>query len=382
MTSQSRYPKAWLLVSAAWIVPAAFAALDRIVQGRLNGWNPVTARDLIWASGDWFLYAFLTPIVFLVSRRWPLARPHLERRVPLHLAISLAFCVVWATAGKLLQLALGTRLIPATAAAGGDLWLKLGKDWLSWVFTTFPFGVAVYLCVVGVEHAMRLWTEARVRDVQVARLSEQLTGARFAALQAQLNPHFLFNSLNTVTVLVRDGENAAATRVIEQLSDVLRRTLNRRGANEVALDEELDLVRQYLAVEEARFSDRLRPEFSIDPSVLSAAVPSFVVQHLVENAVRHGVARKTSAGRIAISASRVGDMLEISVRDDGPGVPLGGESAPGHGIANTRERLKTLYGDRAFLHIAAVQATGTVATLRLPYKEVIVDPSEFRGVDG
>src|SRR5439155_9943329 len=121
-------------------------------------------------------------------------------------------------------------------------------------------------------------------------------GARLAALTAQLNPHFLFNSLNTITVLVRDGDTTAATRVIEQLSDVLRRTLSRTRANEVALQDEIDLVRQYLAVEQARFSDRLRPELDIDPSALVAAVPSFAVQHLVENAIRHGIARRTDAG--------------------------------------------------------------------------------------
>jgi two-component system LytT family sensor kinase len=375
VTTSRRLPKAWLLVSAAWIVPAVFATVDRVVQTRLNGWDPVTMKDLIWAGGDWFLYAFLTPIVFVVSRRWPLERPHLTRRALFHLAMSLVFCVAWATAGKVFQFSLGLLFDSRAAqtADAGHLWLRIGKDWLSWVFTTFPFGVAVYLCEVGVEHAVRLWVEARDRELQVARRSEQLTGARFAALQAQLNPHFLFNSLNTVTVLIRDGDATAATRVIEQLSDVLRRTLNRRGANEVALDEELELVRQYLAVEEARFSDRLRPEFAIDPSTLSAAIPSFVVQHLVENAVRHGIARRTHAGRVAIGAKRAGDSVEITVSDDGPGLTSSTESAPGHGIANTRERLATLYGNRASLTIAATKPFGTIATLRMPFKELIRD---------
>jgi two-component system LytT family sensor kinase len=384
VTERARYPRAWLLVSVAWIIPAAFAAVNRLVQARLNGWDPVTVKDLIWASGDWFLYAFLTPLVFVVSRRWPLTRPHLARRTLLHVAMSLLFCVVWATTGKLLQFALGILFNPGelhAAQASGHLWTLVAKDWLSWVFTTFPFGVAVYLCVVGVEHAIRLWVEARDREVQLARLSEQLTGARFAALQAQLNPHFLFNSLNTVNVLVRDGDTATATRVIEQLSDVLRRTLNRRGTNEVVLEEELELVRQYLAVEEARFSDRLRPAFAIDPSTLSAAVPSFAVQHLVENAVRHGIAQRTNAGRVAVSAKRVGDVLEISVSDDGPGIPRGAEPPAGRGIANTRERLRTLFGDAASLDLVLAQPTGTIATLRLPFRELIREPEKQRDVE-
>src|SRR5262249_53557442 len=172
-------------------------------------------------------------------------------------------------------------------------------------------------------------------------------------LQSQLNPHFLFNSLNTIAVLVREGDNAGATRVIEQLSDVLRHTLGRTRASEVALDDELDLVRQYLAVEQARFSDRLRPEFDIDPDALSAAVPSFSVQHLVENALRHGIARRTDAGRLAVTARRADDTLELLIEDDGVGITPGSAERKGHGLENTRERLRVLYGERASLTVEA-----------------------------
>jgi two-component system LytT family sensor kinase len=232
----------------------------------------------------------------------------------------------------------------------------------------------VYLAVVGIEHAIRYFVEAREREIQVARLSEQLAGARFAALQAQVNPHFLFNTLNTIAVLVRDGEKMAATRIVEQLSDVLRRTLNRNRANEVALEEELDLVRQYLSIEQARFSDRLRPEFDIDAAALPAAVPSFSVQHLVENAVRHGIARRSDSGRVTVTARRDRDTLELAVSDDGPGFDVQAPSPKGHGIENMRERLHALYGGRASLVIASVGTTGTagtMATLRIPYHEVV-----------
>ncbi len=219
-----------MLVSAAWIGPAAFAALDRIAEGRLNGWPAPTARDLLWTSGDWFIYALLTPFVFAISRRWPIARPHLARRATLHLGISLLFCIVWATLGKLL-LQLGPTAIfqpgAITAAMATDHWQsKALINWLSWIFTTFPFGVGVYLCLAGVEHAIRYFFEVRERELQVARLSEQLADARFSALQAQLNPHFLFNTLNTIAVFVRDGDRSGAARIVEQLSDVLRRTLS------------------------------------------------------------------------------------------------------------------------------------------------------------
>jgi two-component system, LytTR family, sensor kinase len=362
-----------MLVSAAWIVPAVFAVINRIAQSRLSGWGPVTARELIWEGGDWLLYAFLTPAVFVVSKRWPLARPHLTRRTLLHLGISVLFCIVWATLGKLLQVALvvifDPNAIKAARQAGlGQFWALAGLDLLSWIFTTLPFGVAVYLCVVGIEHASRYFVEAREREVQLARLSEQLADARFIALQAQVNPHFLFNTLNTIAVLVRDDDRDAAVQIVEQLSEVLRTTLSSHRSNEVTLGEELELVRQYVAIEQAR-SDRLRPEFRIDPSLLAAMIPSFALQHLVENAIRHGIAKEPDAGQLIIAARRDGEVLEITVTDDGPGIDPEMSLPKGHGIENTRERLDALYGDKASLVVVRRAEGGTIATLRVPYRE-------------
>jgi signal transduction histidine kinase len=352
-----------MFVSAAWIVPAILGGVDVVVQQRLYGQGPVSRRAVLFASGDWLLYAFLTPAVFAISRRWPLARPHLGRRAVLHLAISLLFCAAWAGAGTLLRAV----LMPQA------LWGGAATHFLSWLFITLPFGVAVYLAVVGIEHAIRYFVEARDREVQMARLSEQLSGARFAALQAQLNPHFLFNTLNTIAVLVRDDDRASAVRIVEQLSDVLRRTLSRHRANEVTLEEELELVRQYLAIEQARFSDRLLPEFEIDDAVLSAALPSFALQHLVENAIRHGIAKRSQARRVRVSARRDRDTLEIAVMDDGPGIDAQAAIPKGHGIDNTRERLRALYGERASLVIGRGATGGTIATLRVPYRELVLE---------
>jgi LytS/YehU family sensor histidine kinase len=251
-------------------------------------------------------------------------------------------------------------------------------DLVGWIFNTLPFGAIVYVCVAGMAHAVRYFVEMREREVQMARLAEQLTGARLAALQSQLNPHFLFNSLNTIAVLTRDGDSVAATRVIEQLSEVLRSTLGRAETNEVSLDDELELVRQYLAVEQARFSDRLRPEFNIDPALLSAVVPNFALQHLVENAIRHGIARRIDSGRVVISARRDGDTLELAVEDDGAGLGAPG-NGKGHGLENTRERLRTLYGDRASLDVTAAPGQGTIARLRVPYREMILEPGQNGG---
>ena len=358
-----------MIVSAAWILPAVFAVINRIVQARLQGWEPATLRDVLFEFGDWFLYALLTPGVFAVSRRWPLTRPHLVRRALIHVPFSVLFCVAWATCGQLLRLVLMLIFAPELVT-GDQFWREFGLQWLSWIFITLPFGAAVYLCVVGIEHAIRYFIEVREREVQLARLSEQLAGARFAALQAQVNPHFLFNTLNTIAVLVRDDDRAGAVRIVEHLSEMLRRTLSRHRANQVSLGEELELVQQYVAIEQARFSDRLRPEFNVPDSLLSAVVPSFALQHLVENAIRHGIAREPDAGLLIIAAKRVGDVLEIAVTDDGVGIDPDAPVPAGHGIDNTRERLRALYGDRASLEIVKGTERGTIAILRVPYQEM------------
>lgn len=355
-----------LIVAALWIAPALLAIINHLAQTRLHGEGLPPLRDLLFTGGDWFVYAFLTPPIFWIAHRWPIVRSRVAGRVALHLGLSLLFCVAWAVAGKLLQLAIGL-LVDRRALEEGLAF----RDWISWIFTTLPFGMIVYLCVAGVALAIEYFVEARDRELQVARLSEQLAGARFAALEAQVNPHFLFNTLNTIAVRARDGDTAGTVSMVERLSDMLRRTLTRHRASEVTLSDELDLVRQYIGIEQGRFSDRLQPTFEIDPNVREAAVPSFALQHLVENAIRHGIARRSGAGRLTIAARRDGDVLELRVDDDGPGVDPSLAPPDGRGISNTRERLRSLYGDRAALQIARRPGGGTMATMRVPYREIV-----------
>src|SRR6185503_20518141 len=180
----------WMLVSAAWIAPAILGGLNEVVQGRL--WRgEVDLYAVAFAAADWLLYALLTPGVFALARRWPLARPRLARHAAYHVAAALAFCVVWAATGTVLKVLLVPRDI-------GDLASAL----TSWVFITLPFGVAVYLALVGIEHAIYYFVTARQREAQLAT-------ARLASLTAKLNPHFLFNAMNTIVVLVRDHDPAA-----------------------------------------------------------------------------------------------------------------------------------------------------------------------------
>ena len=348
-----------------WIAPALFATLDDIAQRRLAGEPVPPLHQILFSGGDWLVYAILTPPIFWITKVWPIERPQVRSRAALHLGAAVLFCVAWAVSGKLLQLGIGL-FVDARALEHG----LAPRDWASWIFTTLPFGVVVYFFVAGTAHAIRFFAQSSERELQLARLSEQLSGARFAALEAQVNPHFLFNTLNTIAVRARDGDTAGTVRMVEQLSELLRRTLQRHRASEVRLDEELDLVRQYLAIEHARFSDRLRPVFSIEAGVSDAAVPSFAIQHLVENAVRHGVSRRTGAGLIQIRARRDGDHLDVSVADDGGGVGEGATIPEGHGIANTRERLRGLYGNRGSVEIGRRPEGGTLARLRVPFRRM------------
>ena len=361
-----------MIVSAVWLAPTFFAVVNLIGQKRLAGEPPATLPEIIWTGGDWFVYAILTPPIFWAARRWPIARGVVSRRALLHVLFSLVFCVGWATSGKLLEAGLALAFDPdgsllVTAVRGASSWQQAGADWLSWVLTTLPFGCVVYFSIAGIAHAIRYFVEAREREVQLARMAEQLSSARFAALQAQVNPHFLFNTLNTIAVLVRDDDRTGAVDIVERLGALLRATLRRR-ADEVRLDDELEVVRQYLAIEQARFSDRLRVSWKVPGDLGAAAVPSFAVQHLVENAIRHGVARREDAGLIEIGARRDGEMLTITVSDDGHGIHAADAMPAGRGLANTRERLAALYGGGASLQVTQTAAGVTIATLRLPFR--------------
>jgi signal transduction histidine kinase len=348
-----------LLIFAAWLVPAILSGFNTYVQNRLDG-QPPDWRWVLFNSLDWLLYAVLTPVVFRASRRFPLKRPLLARHIAIHVAGALAMCVAWAGLGTLLRLGLFPR------PTGQNIWL----GFVSWVFTTLPFGVGVYFALVGIQHSFFYFAQAREREMQAARLAAQLSEARLGALRMQLNPHFLFNSLNAITVLVRDHNIAAASRMLELLSDVLRQVLDTSGSHETALSQEVEFLERYLAIEQVRFSDRLHPRIAIDPSIAQAAVPRFLLQPLVENAIRHGIARRADAGLVEVSGRREGDRLVLTVRNDGPGMPAAPSGGTGVGLSNTRARLEALYGANGTLEVANAEGGGVIATVRLPYHEI------------
>ena len=352
------------LIFAVWLIPALLSGFDTYMQSRLNR-EPAPWRRVLFNSLDWLLYAVLTPTVFRASRRFPFERAALARGIAVHLAGALVMCVAWAGLGTLLRM---------------GIFYPRGSDWMrqfvSWIFTTLPFGTGVYFALVGIEHALFFMTAARERETQAARLAAQLAEARLGALRMQLNPHFLFNSLNAITVLVRDRETAAASRMLELLGDLLRQVLRQEQGHETTLARELDFIRRYLEIEQVRFSDRLRPRVEASAEIAGAAVPKFILQPLVENALRHGIARRADAGLLEVTALREGAELVLRVRDDGPGFAEDVSAGQGVGLANTRSRLAALYGERGTLEMANATGGGALATVRLPYHNAQDDGGE------
>jgi sensor histidine kinase YesM len=224
------------------------------------------------------------------------------------------------------------------------------------------------------QHALRL-------ELHASELKTQIVDAQLSALKMQLQPHFLFNTLNAIMVLVRQQRGDEAQETLARFSDLLRAVLSDKDAQEVPLHRELEYLRLYLSIEQVRFSDRLRVEIEADPEMLDAAVPHLGLQPIVENAVRHGIGKSGVAGFIGVRASRVNDEIQITVTDDGPGMPPAGIAEHGGiGLSNTRARLQRLYGGRARLTIARGERGGTVATVCIPF-HLAQDISETYATD-
>ena len=338
-------------------MPAILSALDSYVQSRLAGQRHVPWPNLIFSSSEWLFLAALTPIVIVLARRVPLRRDRIVRIIAIHAVGALLLCVGWASLGILFGFLL--RTYPWQG--------HFGRDYLSWIMTSVPWSVVMYFAFLGCVYAFTYFAEAREREAQQARLSAQLAEARLGALRMQLNPHFLFNSLNALAVLVRDQKTSDASRMLERLGAVLRQVLQGEKRQDVPLSDELRFIEQYLAIEQVRFSDRLRVVWSIEPSVRDALVPEFILQPLVENAIRHGVAKRSEAGTIEVAASAIGDQLMLSVHDDGPGYREEHTEA-GVGLANVRARLETLFGRAARLELRRGESGGTIATVEMPLR--------------
>ena len=359
----------WLVIAAACIVPAvldgALTYVQGVLAGRVPGW-----QEIFWQANEWLILGALTPLVYWLARRYPLRPPIIGRNLLAHIGGALLLCIGWATTGASLRWVLGI----------GPTQITKTQQLTNWLLTTIPWGTFMYFTTLGCVHAFAYFVEAKERESQTARLAAQVAEARLGALRMQLHPHFLFNSLNAVTVLVRDQNTTAAGRMLELLSDVLRQVLRSEQSHEVSLAEELRFLERYLAIEQIRFSDRLRVIYDVDDSLLDAAVPEFLLQPLVENALRHGIAKRADAGLVEISARQAGDSLTLAVVDNGPGTAASAaadDHGNGLGLANMRERLTTLYGSRARLELhgrSESQGGGTLAAVTIPFRRVADAP--------
>jgi LytS/YehU family sensor histidine kinase len=218
----------------------------------------------------------------------------------------------------------------------------------------------------GVSHALDYYGKYRERELRAAQLESGLTRAHLQLLKSQLHPHFLFNTLNAISSLIHTDVESA-DRVIARLGDLLRLALDDFGAQEAPLARELEVVRSYLEIEQARLGPRLKVRVHADPDVGEALTPTFLLQPLVENAIRHGVAPRAGPGRVDVRAWREHDRLCLEVRDDGPGISP--EPGRGVGLSNTRARLQHLYGVEQRLDVRNDPCGGCVATVTMPFRE-------------
>src|SRR2546421_3280512 len=346
----------WLLIAAASAVPALLSALTTYLNSLFTRRGSADWGAVIFAGVLWLFLGAFTPLVYALARRFPLQRQGIVRAALAHLAGALGMSFGWVSAGLMLSLLLNRR--PTD--------MPLLRYYVSLLLTSLTLCVFLYLLVLGCTYAFTYYREARERESQQARLAAQLAEARLGALRMQLNPHFLFNSLNAITVLVRDQNTRDASRMLELLGGVLRQVLQSEKRQEVTLDEELRFVEKYLAIEQVRFSDRLQVRWSINPDARDALVPAFILQPLVENAVRHGISKRSEAGLIEIKGQELEGDLVLSVQDNGAGYSA--ESGRGVGLANTRARLETLFGEAGRLDVLNAEGGGTIATLRFPLR--------------
>jgi LytS/YehU family sensor histidine kinase len=237
-------------------------------------------------------------------------------------------------------------------------------------------GVLTYWLVVGLYQSIHFYQAAMERQTRAAQLETQLSHAELENLKSQLHPHFLFNSLHTIGVLMQEDVNAAS-HLLVSLGDLLRMALERRE-NEITLESELEFVGKYLEIEQTRFHDRLKVHMDVPPDLLEIYVPSLALQPLVENAIKHGISVDSAAGRLEIAAQRNNGRVSLRVRDDGPGPAPGSRLRFGVGLTNVQSRLKQLYGDESSLELTGGEGRGCEAIITIPLRSSHEDQSSHR----
>jgi len=367
MADDQRNRSLWLetgIILGAWtvfgLVMASQFWMQTALHGRAAPWHIVVQHGLLEA----YLWAIVTLVIFWVTRRMPLERGRLLAGVPVHLAaaILLALFRVWGMVVASRQLR----------------WLGLrtfDRQFFGWFHTYLLFCVLL----IGIAHAALYYRRYREREQAAALLLAGLTEARLQALKMQLQPHFLFNTLNAISALI-PADAKPARRMVARLGDLLRISLEHEETQEVTLREELAFLEPYLEIEQARLGERLTVVMQIEPDTLDARVPHLILQPLLENAIRHGIAPRIEAGRIEVTAARSADgrFVHLEVRDDGPGLDSDTRATQrkGVGLANIRSRLEQLYGTGQRFELANRREGGARVKISLPFRRAGSPPDE------
>jgi len=343
-----------LLIVGCWTLVALISVTRHYMEeAGSSDSRPFGRVFLIWLT-CYYSWAVLTPALFAAARRWPFARSsgtrNLVRNFWIHVPLSLVFTGAALFISHIFyDLVIHARLSDIETWAHGLRSTSFLKH--------FPFYWSA-LAVANVLSSFKALREkerlAAQLELERSQLESSLRQAQLDALRMQLNPHFLFNTLQTISVLMMD-DTASANRMLVRLSDLLRSSLRSSVATLTPLREEIAFLRAYLEIEQIRFADRLCVEWNLQPQTDRALIPTLLLQPLVENSVRHGIARMATRGAITITARASDDMLHLSVADTGPGISQEHDNVFGHGIGltNTRKRLKQLYPDHAMQIIAA-----------------------------
>jgi sensor histidine kinase YesM len=349
----------WLAFFALWTLLGLFFATQSYI-----GYAYISKSQASWtqaislALSEWYLWGLLSVLILALAKRFQIESGRWKSSLLIHLTISILFAIA--------HLAFYSCLVPFIGWSQTSRFSPLQLFQSFFIFKFHP-NVLTYWAIVGVSHALDYYRQYQERKLRAAHLETQLAQAQLQALKMQLHPHFLFNALNAIQALIHEDPEAA-DRMIARLSDLLRISLESEHHQEVTLQQELEFLHRYLEIEQIRFQDRLTVEFNIAPDTLAERLPHLILQPVVENAIRHGVALRSTQGKIEISAKKEKDFLKIRVRDNGPGLPKDTKIllAGGVGLVNTRSRLRQMYGDAQDMQLENSDDGGVIATLAIP----------------
>ena len=309
-------------------------------------------------------WVLLTPLIFFLARRVPFRRDGWVRPLAFHFVTSVIVTAVarvaWTNFGAVYF--------------AGVPWAKLPNPlspyWTQYALWRSVTDTFVYWLILAAGFALHIYDENRAREQQSAELQRSLVAAQVEALKMKLQPHFLFNTLNSISFLAVEKDVEGVVTMVERLGDLLRSSMQSGGSHLVTVGEELGLLDQYLSIEEIRFTDRLHVIRRIAPEAIKARIPSLVLQPIIENSIKHGFSRRIDAGRLEIAIRRENDALVVTVEDDGPGVPPGWDLAThcGRGLKNVIERLDKLYPGAWDFTLDNQARGGAFARLRIPWQ--------------